>query len=188
MIYGNDNPFAGYELAEHLMDCIEPYLAMTSSGVPDRMCILTGEAADDECECGQFAVTGNQQYESADFPTPWTGEQNQGVGKCGPPLFVYQYTLSISRCAPISDDENAPPCPELNAATRVVYEDAWAVRTGLMCCLCAGIKRNPVTGIKAFERYWVGPQENTTPQGGCQGSRITVAIAVMNGGYPCQAS
>lgn len=187
-MYTNANPFAGYELAEHLRDCIVPYLEGTTSGLPDRVCILTGDTADDECECGQFAVTATTQFESADFPAPWTGDQNKGAPKCGPGLYVYQYDLSITRCAPISDDENAPPCPVLNAAARVTMEDAWAVRAGLMCCLCAGVQRNPATGVKAFERYWVGPQTETGPMGGCQGSVITVAIGVLNGGYPCGVS
>lgn len=186
-MFSNANPFAGYELAEHLMECIRPYLAGTTGGLPNRMCITTGEIAWDDCECGQLAISATTQYESANFPQPWTGDQNQGVGKCGPPLFVYQYTVSMTRCAPTSEDENPPPCADLAAAARITMEDAWAVRAGIMCCMCAGVRPGP-NGMKTFERYWVGPQTEVGPAGMCQGSEITVAIGVKNGGYPCGVS
>lgn len=187
-MFSNANPFAGYELAEHLMECIRPFLAGTTSGLPNRMCITTGAIAADECECGQLAISLTNQYETADFPNPWTGDQNQGVGKCGPPLFVFQYTVSMLRCAPETDTEAPPPCTALGAAARVTIEDAWAVRAGIMCCMCAGVRRDPITGLKLFERYWIGVQEEVGPEGMCQGSEITVSIAVKNGGYPCGVS
>jgi len=188
MVFTNANPFAGYELGEHLRDCILPYLEGTTSGLPARVCVTTGEIAWDDCECGQLAISLTNQYETASFPAPWSGEENQGVGKCGPPLFVFQYTISMTRCSPTGEGDDPPTCEELGAAARVTVEDAWAVRAGLMCCMCAGVRRQPDTGRKLFDRYWIGPQEEVGPGGMCQGSSITVAIAVMNGGYPCGIS
>lgn len=187
-MFTNENPFTGYELAEHLMECVRPYLEGTSSGLPERMCITTGDIAWDECECGQLAISLTNQYETAEFPAPWSGEQNQGVGKCGPPLYAFQYTVSILRCSPQSDTQAPPPCSAINAAARVTIEDAWAVRAGIMCCMCAGVRRDPTTGRKKFERYWVGPQEEVGPEGMCQGSALTVVVGVLNGGYPCGVS
>jgi hypothetical protein len=187
-MFRNDNPFAGFELAEHLRDCIAPYLAGTTSGMPNRVCITTGAIAYDECECGQLAISLVNQFETATFPEPWTGEQNQGVGKCGPPLYAFQYTVSMLRCSPETDTDAPPSCTAIGAAARVTVEDAWAVRAGLMCCMCAGVRRNPETGVKLFERYWVGPQAEVGPEGLCQGSELTVIIGVINGGYPCGVS
>lgn len=187
MTFRNSNPFAGYELAEHLRDCILPYLEGTTSGLPNRVCITTGEIAWDDCECGQLVISQTTQYESVTFPAPWDGGSNGGVVKCGPPLFVFQYTVSMLRCAPQTEDETPPPCTEINAAARVTIEDAWAVRAGLMCCMCDGATRQP-DGTKLFERFWVGPQEEIGPEGMCQGSSITIAIGVLNGGYPCGIS
>lgn len=188
MTFRNDNPFAGYELAEHLRDCITPYLEGTTSGIPNRVCITTGEIAWDDCECGQLAISLTTQYESSAFPVPWDGTENAGVRKCGPALFVFQYTISMTRCSPTSDDAgNPPPCSAVGAAARVTVEDAWAIRAGLLCCLCEGTTRQ-ADGTKAFERYWLGPQIEVGPGGMCQGSEITVSIGVTNGGYPCGAS
>jgi hypothetical protein len=186
--FRNDNPFAGFELAEHMRDCIMPYLEGTTSGVPARVCITTGEIAWDDCECGQFAISLTNQYESATFPAPWDGTENAGMRKCGPPMFVFEYRISMVRCSPTSDDAGNPPsCAAIGTAARVTVEDAWAVRAGLMCCLCAGTER-PTNGPKLFERYWVGQQTEVGPGGMCQGSEITVAIGVLNGGYPCGVS
>jgi hypothetical protein len=186
MVFSNANPFAGFELAEHLLECIRPYLAGTTSGLPGRMCVTAGEIAWDDCECGQLAVSLTSQYETAEFPNPWTGEQNAGVRKCGPPFFVFNYTVSMTRCAPTGTQEAPPTCEELSAAARVTAEDAWAVRAGIMCCMCTGV--TPVNGVKQFERFTIGEQTEVGPGGACQGSAITVSIGVRNGGYPCGIS
>ncbi len=187
MAFTNADPFAGFELAEHLIDCIRPYLAGTSLGLPARMCAHTGDIAWDDCECGQLVVSLVNMFESASFPAPWSGEENAGVRKCGPPLFVFQYTVSMLRCAAGADGET-PPCPALSAAARTATEDAWAVRAGITCCMCSGVTRDPDTGDKLFERFWVGPQTMDGPAGGCQGSVMSVMIGVKNGGYPCDVS
>lgn len=187
-MFTNANPFAGFEIAEHVRDCILPYLEGTTSGLPNRVCITTGAIAYDEYECGQLAISLVDQFSTASFPTPWTGDENQGVRKCGPPLYAFQYTISMLRCAPETDTEAPPPCTAIGAAARVTVEDAWAVRAGVMCCMCAGVTRDPATGQKLFERYWVGPQTSVGPEGLCQGTEMTLIIGIMSGGYPCGIS
>lgn len=185
-MFENDDPFAAFTLAEHLRDCILPYLEMTTLGIPDRVCLTTGEVAWDDCECGQLAVSWMGNFDTEVFPAPWDGTSNAGSRKCGPALFAYQFNISMLRCAPVGGENGAPPpCDAINAATRITAEDAWAVRTGLMCCMCTGTTRDPVTSVKLFERFWAGPQLPAGPDGGCQGSQIDVIIGVKNGGYPC---
>ncbi len=128
------------------------------------------------------------QYESDTFPNPAQAETNAGTRKCGAPLWVYHYQVSMLRCAPIGDEGEPPPCAAVTEAARVTIEDAWAVRTGLFCCLCRGVERDPDTGIKLFDRYLVNPQVMDGPEGACQGSLIELFIAVPNGGYPCDIS
>jgi len=190
MAFTNAQPFAGFNIAERLRECIEPFLAGTETGLPARSCSHAASPegiAWDDCECGQLIVAMTGAHPTIAFPNPWTGDENQGMGKCGPPLFVFNYTVSMLRCAPVmGENGEPPPCDAVTAAARVSIEDAWAVRAGIMCCLCAGVTRDPDTGDKPFERYWVGPQLMTTPAGGCQGSTISLSIGVKNGGYPCE--
>lgn len=188
MIFRNDNPLAAFDLAQHLLDCIKPYIDTTSSGPPSRACVHTGEIAWDDCECGQLIVSLVDQFESDTFPNPAVAETNAGARKCGAPLWVYHYQVSMLRCAPIGDEGEPPPCDAVTEAARVTIEDAWAVRTGLFCCLCRGVERDPDTGVKLFDRYLVMPQVMDGPEGACQGSLIDLFIAVPNGGYPCDIS
>ena len=189
MIYRNDNPLAAFDLAQHLLDCIRPYIDTTSSGPPNRACVHTGEIAWDDCECGQLIVSLVEQFESDTFPEPANAAANGGTRKCGAGLFVYHYRVSMLRCAPVGGDNGEPPpCEAVTEAARVAIEDAWAVRAGLFCCLCRGVERDPDSGIKLFDRYLVMPQIMEGPEGACQGSVVDLFIGVPNGGYPCDVS
>lgn len=187
MIYRNDNPLAAFDLAQHLLDCIRPYIDTTSSGPPSRACVHTGEIAWDDCECGQLIVSLVESFESETFPEPATASFNGGARKCGAALFVYHYRVSMLRCAPTGGDNGEPPpCEAVTEAARVAIEDAWAVRAGLFCCLCEGSSR--VGALKLFDRYLVMPQIMEGPEGACQGSVVDLFIGVPNGGYPCGTS
>lgn len=188
MIYRNDNPLAAFQLAEHLLECIRPYIDTTTSGPPGNACVQVGEIAWDECECRELIVSLVNKFESGTFPNPWSAVDNAGARKCGAPLFVYQYTVSMLSCAPIGEGDDPPTCEQKTEAARVSIEDAWAVLAGLNCCLCAGANRDPETGVKLFQSYWIAPQAMVGPQGGCQGSSVDVYIGVPNGGYPCDVS
>lgn len=187
MIYENDNPFAAFDLAEHLRDCITPYLEMTTSGLPNRVCITSGQVAWDDCKCGQLTVSLLRQFQSVNFPTPWDGSDNGGVLKCGPPLYVFEYEVTMLRCASETEGESPPTCAMIGGDFRVTTEDAWAVRTGLQCCICAGLERD-AEGVKLFERAVIGEQVSVGPEGLCVGSSVVVTIAVRNGNYPCRVS
>lgn len=187
MIYRNDNPLAAFDLAQHLLDCIRPYIDTTSSGPPSRACVHTGEIAWDDCECGQLIVSLVESFESETFPDPATASFNGGARKCGAALFVYHYRVSMLRCAPVGGDNGEPPpCEAVTEAARVAIEDAWAVRAGLFCCLCEGSTRSGA--LKLFDRYLVMPQVMEGPEGACQGSVVDLFIGVPNGGYPCGTS
>lgn len=186
-MFRNDDPFAAFDLAEYLLECIRPSLQTTGEGLPGRMCVHTGEIAWDDCECGQLVVSLMAKFDSGTFPEPWTGTENAGARKCGAPLFVYHYRVSMLRCAPTGGENGVPPtCDELRAAARVTVDDAWAVLAGLNCCLCADSTRTG--GQRLFNSYHIGPQTMIGPEGGCQGSVVDVYIGVPNGGYPCSSA
>lgn len=182
-----DDPFAAFDIAEHLRDCITPKLATTTRGLPNRVCIHTGEIAWDDCECGQLVVSFIRSFETAVFPTPWDGTGNSGALKCGASVYAFEYQVSMLRCAAGADGET-PDCSELNQSARGTIEDAWAVMAGLSCCKCNGLQRDPDTGIQPFQNFLIGEQIMDGPEGGCQGSLVTVTVGIKNGGYPCGTS
>lgn len=179
----NANPFAAYDIAERLRDCIIPFLAMTSSGVPPRTCIITGQIAWEDCECGQLVVAVDDGGEVTSFPDQQ--EPRSRTPGCGPAVFTWNYVISMLRCAP---DGEPPSCDQLNAAARVSIEDAWAVRAGVICCLNDLIKTRQANGTTYLKDYTLGRQAFVGPQGMCQGSEQPLTIAMKNGCYPCAES
>lgn len=193
LVFSQANPFAAYEIAEHLRDCILPYLAGTSAGLPDRRCIVSGEIAWDDCECGQLAIAIETGFPSRDFPDPadfrtGTAQGPGTVGNriCSIPMWVWTFRVSMLRCAPVTDDDRPPPCSDIDAAARVSVEDAWAIRAGVDCCLKEAIKR--IDGRRPLIDYLVGTQLFVGSEGMCQGSELPVTVAMKNACYPCDVS
>lgn len=178
----NANPFALYDIAVKIKECIEPWLEATTTGLPERSCVTAGEIAWDECECGQLIVSMQNNFEGSNTNTPRVATETPGRRECGPPLFVGNYLVSMLRCAP---DGNPPSCDELEKAARIAAEDAWAVRAGIICCLSSAIKDRLPNGTKLYVDFTIGQQNFVGPQGLCMGSEVPVSVAINNGCYPC---
>jgi hypothetical protein len=178
----NANPFAGYEIAKKLKECVMTYLETTSSGVPARSCVHIGEIAWDDCECGQLIVGGVDGGEITSFPDQ---QETRGRRGCGPNMFSWNYDIVILRCAPETSDDEPPACEDLDDAAKVAYEDAWAVRAGVICCLNELIKVKLPNGTTWIQDYTISRQTFVGPRGRCQGSSLPVTIVMKNGCYPC---
>lgn len=181
----NANPFAGYDIGVHIKECVMDWLEITSSGAPDRACVVAGEIAWDDCECGQLTVSMQNAYEASGTTVARSGTETPGRRECGPPLFVFNYVVTILRCAPTGTNTAPPTCDELEASARVATEDAWAVRSGVICCLSDAIKTRLPNGTKRYVDFVTGTQTFVGPQGACVGSALPVAVTIQNGCYPC---
>lgn len=182
MAQSNANPFAAYDIAVMIKDCIEPYLETTTSGLPPRRCIIAGQIAWDDCECGQLVIAMQDGGEVDSFPENTTARTRRG---CGPNLFTWTMTVSMLRCSP---DGDPPTCDDLSAAARVAAEDAWAVRAGVICCVSELTKTRLPDGSTPIVDLQLGRQTFVGPQGFCQGSELPLTIAMKNGCYPCLES
>lgn len=184
----NANPFAAYDIATAIKDCAYDWLSTTTSGAPDRSCVVAGAIAWDDCECGQLAVSLVSNYEASGTTTPRAGTITPGRRECGPPLFVINFLVSILRCAPTGTNTAPPTCAELDAAARIAAEDAWAVRAGVICCLTEAVKEQLPNGTRLYRDFVVGEQSWVGPQGACMGSELPVSVTIDNGCYPCDMS
>lgn len=184
----NANPFAVFDIASHIKDCVLERLEMTSKGLPERACVISGELAWDECECGQLTVAIVSEYESNGTAIPRAGAENPGRRSCGPPLYVANYVVTMLRCAPTGTNTAPPTCAELEAFARMSTEDAWAVRLGVICCLDEAISNRLPNGTKLYRDFVVGTQTRIGPQGACGGSALPVSVTIDNGCYPCEVS
>lgn len=185
----NTNPFAGYDIAVNIKECIEPYLAGTTEGLPNRSCVTSGDIAWDDCECGQLIVSMQTAYESDNFPSEAAISEFPGRRSCGPSIFVFTYLVSMLRCAPTFGPSGEPPtCSKLDTAARIAAEDAWAVRAGVVCCLTEAVKERQADGTKLYVDFTMGTQTFVGPDGLCQGSTLPVTVGIQNGCYPCDIS
>lgn len=185
MAESNANPFAGFDIAKRLKECIEPYLEGTTSGLPPRRCVHVGAIAWDDCECGQLIVAVQDAGEITSFPDDQTPKSRRG---CGPAMFTWNMDISILRCAPEGENDGPPSCEDLQAAARVSIEDAWAVRAGVICCLNEAKRNRLPNGTTEIQDYIMNRQTFVGPMGLCQGSLLSVTITMKNGCYPCLES
>lgn len=161
-----------FDLAAEILACARAELELTSAGAPERSCVHVGEVAHDDC-CdppgGQLSVTITRVYPSSSFPD----DDSTTLPPCGPPFAAVDLTVQIVRCAPgMSDDGKPPTCAEIEAGARVAYLDARAIWKGVRCCLMAmPLDRTSVVGEQTF----IGPE------GGCQGSSLTITIGLIDG-------
>lgn len=165
---------ASFTVARRIGQCAAAALEETSSGAPDRVCLVVpGEIADDECECGQLAVTVPRLYPSSNFPAPTIDDGRQAP--CGIPYLGVDLSVSIMRCVPGPDSKGRPPgCPELEEAARVWHEDATAVRRGVGCCLQAMEAEGTIVA------YVLGATDAAGPRGGCVGSLLRLTVALVH--------
>lgn len=181
----NANPLAVFDIAMHIKDCILPWLETTSKGLPERACVISGEVAWDNCECGQLTVAMQSEYEAASSNVPRSGTATPGRRECDPPLYTANYLVTMVRCAPTGTSTKPPTCKELEDFARTSTEDAWAVRAGVICCLSAAIREKLPNGTKLYVDFVVGTQTRIGPQGACGGSQLPVSVTIHNGCYPC---
>lgn len=181
----NANPFAAFDIATNIKECVLEWLAITSKGEPERACVISGELAWDECECGQLTVAIQNDFEASSANVPRASTETPGRRACGPPLFTINFLVTMLRCAPTGTDTAPPTCKELEDFAKMSTEDAWAVRAGVICCLDEAISRKLPNGTKLYHDFVVGTQTRVGPQGACGGSQLPVAVVIHNGCYPC---
>ena len=107
-----------YDLAQRLLECANDRLAETDGGAIDEgnACVITGAIAWDNCLCGSLNVAITSGFPSSNFPTPSANTAAQfGAGRCGQPILVFNLTITVLRCVPVSDEQgNPPPCEALS--------------------------------------------------------------------------
>lgn len=182
----NANPFAVYDIAVKIKECVLEWLDITSKGLPERACVISGELAWDNCECGQLTVAIENEFEAVATSVPRAGTETPGRRSCGPPLYTANFTVTMLRCAPTGTDTAPPSCEELEDFAKMATEDAWAVRAGVICCLDEAIRVRLPNGTKLYRDFVVGTQTRVGPRGACGGSQLPVAVTIDNGCYPCE--
>lgn len=166
MITGAD---AFYVVAGELLEAARVALTTTTAGQPDRVCVVPGAVAWDECECGLLAVSVVRTYRSDNFPT----ENETLQSLCSGAWRVSDLVVVVARCAP-QPGENAlaPTCIELDTSAQTTIIDAATVLSAVECRL-EELRRD-----EDIVDYAVRPQTFVGPAGACVGSEIHVLVAL----------
>lgn len=168
-------PIGHYVNVTGIAMCISDRLASTTGGLPNRVCIYPGDVAWDECECGMLALTTTRIFGSQTFPIE--GIPGVGISNCGLPYMVAELEITMLRCVPsIQQGKRPPSCAQLSDAAKIMYEDAFAVWQGTLCCL----REMKSQGFLA--EYALAAQSFTGPQGLCAGSTMSINMGYIG---PC---
>ena len=188
--YTSANPSVLFDLAVDLKDCILNAMAREGVELPERACVVTGDIAWDDCECGQLVVNLVDTFLTDSFPDQGIGSDTGtgGLGRqCAGHLLAATINVSMLRCSPGGGNNPHPPtCAELQEAARVSVVDAALILTSMSCCLSEWSTRTD--GVKRVTDYSIDVQTFVGAQGMCQGSETNVQLAVLNTCLDCGGS
>lgn len=161
-----------YNVASILLSFARTALAATPAGVPEnaRVCVVPGQLAWDDCECGLIAVEFNGSAFSSNFfsPQPVTSDGCRSYA-------TFTYTTTVLRCVPGTQGAAHPPtCEQLDAAAQTFYDDGLALMDGMSAALIAMAEANVIL------EYGMNGLVPTGPQGNCVGQTQQVTVALSN--------
>jgi len=166
-------PTAIYEIAQLLMVAVRDQLAQSLGGKVNRACVVPGDIAADDCECGALAVSAQRFFLSEDFPE--TSDTGGGfrTSPCDVPWLVAEITVQVFRCAPQpGEGKLAPTCAQQDAAAKILLSDAYVTLTTVVSTLCALSDANRIID------YILGEQQTEGGDGGCVGTSLTVQVGI----------
>jgi hypothetical protein len=160
-----------HEVAERILACAAAVVTDV-----ERVCVVPGEIAWDDCHCGQLVISETDFFPSSDFPLDEVASQ----AECGEPWHVVQYTLSLTKCVPVPDSNGqAPTCTELALAASVLSADRRAVRRAVHCCLQALYDQQD-SSEEQIEAFQLGHSLTVGPEGACAGHELTIFVGWTN--------
>ena len=160
-----------HEVAVAVEACAFAVVNLAPPYAINRHGVVMGDIAWDDCACGQLVVSESRRYPSGDFPL----EEVNHTAECYEPWIVVSYTLSLTRCVSMPDENGVPPdILTLTAEASRNSSDMTAVRRALICCFAGWYDANQV---QAWE---LGSQEVTGPLGGCGGFDMTFMVGWTN--------
>lgn len=162
-----------YEVAQAIVACVYEAVDHDDDLSIERVGVVPGaEIAWDNCECGQLVIAQQRRFPSLRFPT----EEIDFQAECGDPWLVVDYTLSLARCTPTTnEDQSSPAIVDLEAAAAQQSTDADAARNAIVCCLDALFNTHQVAAYQVMGVTMPGPG------GLCQAIEITILVGWLNG-------
>jgi len=160
------------QVASLLLAQVQVQLAATTAGVAAdaRVCLVPGQLAWDNCECGLIAV----ELVGTGFSRGGQDSSVETEDGCNG-LATATYRVTVLRCAPgVGAAGSAPTCAELDAAAKIFYDDVDALLRGV------SIAMRDMYDTDIIKTYWFNGTSPTGPDGRCVGSTEEVTVGVTN--------
>ena len=163
-------PTAFHAIAVRLRDAVRVSLATSATGAPQRVVVMPGAIAWDNCEtCGLLAVTVQRVYLADVFPEPRISRDLP----CDPAFEIADIIVQVIRCAPQPQGNDvSPSVAALEASALTTTSDAHLTLVGALCELRAMVDADDIVD------YVIGEQLITGPAGACVGSQLTVTVGL----------
>lgn len=166
-------PRAFYEIGTIVLSDIEVAIADSIGGPAQRVGMVPGETAWDECDCGLLVASLRRQWLSDDFPEGQFAQSIVRSSPCNLPWLVGELRVQLIRCAPNPQGDNlAPPVEALDGAAEILISDAHIITNTIVATLCELKETDQIID------YTIGELDTMGPDGGCVGSEQLVFIAV----------
>lgn len=166
-------PRAHYQVGHVLLDALQAALSDSLGGSVDRVSMVPGEIAWDECDCGLLAISARRWWLSDDFPEGQFAQSIIRSSPCNLPWLIGELRVQVVRCAPNpTGDDVSPSVSSLDAAAEVLISDAHVVINTVTETLCELKETDQIID------YTVGEVDTQGPNGGCVGSELLVFVAV----------
>jgi hypothetical protein len=166
-------PTAFYDIASLLLTEIDTALSISVYGSVDRVCVVPGELAWDQCECGTLGASPRRFFLSDEFPEGSLGTGIVRTSVCSLPFIVAEISISLIRCAPQPPDgQLAPTCEALAVSAQVLLSDAYIVLNETTTTLCELVANDQIID------YVLGDQNARGPEGACVGTELITYVGV----------
>lgn len=113
-----------------------------------------------------------QRYPSINFPTVAT----QVAINCRVPYIVTVYGITVVRCSPVGSNDRPPTCEALQKASEGLMLDSERIWDGVTCCLLDEETMGQL--IHGPFTWSIGTLQSITPEGGCAGISVDVAVGM----------
>lgn len=164
-------PLGFYTVANGLATAIDAALTTSLGGRPQRVSVVPGDIAHDECSCGALYVSPGDYFLSDTFPQGLSADVRNTP--CELAWAVSRITIELMRCAPSPiGTATAPTVKALDDAAKIYVSDAYVVRTTTLRYLC---------GLKSSDEiidFLLSDQSRNGPSGGCVGTSLTTYVAL----------
>lgn len=161
---------ATYDLQVLIRDALLNALRTTRGGPVDG-CVVLGDIAWDDCNCGQLYVSTSRTYLTNGIPTAASLSTPCQAGQLGVDLIA-----TVVRCAPSPQGSDVGvPCVQLEDAARVLAEDTRVAIETLACYLEQLEDENVIADHLMLDAQVRGPA------GGCVGVEVRFTVALVRG-------